>query len=103
MGLSTGSSFVAEMLYEDGEDALQGKSLPSALRGELSRLATLKGTGDAILTCALATPMRPRARIAQVLRVEGILMGDVLRCWVEVVVVFVAVPDEVVEEPVLEN
>jgi hypothetical protein len=30
-------------------------------------------------------------------------MGDVLRCWVEVVVVFVAVPDEVVEEPVLEN
>jgi hypothetical protein len=78
---------------------LQGKSLPSALSGELSRLATLKGTGDAILTCALATPMRPRAKMAQALMLKSMLMGVVVR----VVVIVVFVPDEVVGEVVSEN
>jgi L-fucose mutarotase/ribose pyranase (RbsD/FucU family) len=91
------------MLYADGVDALQGKSLPSALSGELSRLATLKGTGDAILTCALVTPMRPRAKMAQALMLKGMSMGVVARVVVEVVVVDAVVPDEVVGEVVLEN
>lgn len=78
--------FIAEMLYEAGLslEALQGKSLPSDLRGELSRLATLNGTGDTIFMCALATPKRVMAKTPQVLRFKGMLMFDA-GVWVRVI------------------
>jgi hypothetical protein len=99
IGLSTGSSFIAEILYDDALPVdLQGKSLPSALSGEFSRLATLKGTGDTIFTCALATPRRAKARMPQELMLKGMSMsGGVWWCVVmrvEVVEVVVVEEDE---------
>lgn len=81
IGLSTGISFIAETLYEVvlPGTALQGKSPPVAWRGELSRLATLNGTGDAIFICASASPRKPRARMPQVLMLKGMSVSDDLR------------------------
>lgn len=94
-GSLTGILFIAEMLYEDGllGDDLHGKSEPSALSGELSRPATLKGTGDDIFMWALATPKRPMAMSLRILRIEvmslvivSVFVDGVVDCAVDGVV-----------------
>jgi len=98
--LSTGILFNADTLYEDGlfGSALQGKLILVAWSGELSRLATLNGTGDAIFICALAAPMEPRARMPQiwVLKDMLMLMSDAVAMRLEIVGVGV-------DNPVLKN
>jgi hypothetical protein len=89
IGLSTGRLFIAEMLYAKGlvEEALQGKSEPSASSGELLRLATLKGTGEVIFMWALAILRRARTRTATKPKLKWKAMVVMLRWWVSMMVV----------------
>lgn len=76
------------MLYADGWfGALHGKVAP--VIGELSELSTLKGTGEASLMWALATPMKARAARPWKLRLESMALLVVEVVFVVVVVVVV--------------
>lgn len=88
IGWFTGRLFIAEMLYDEGlsGEALQGKSEPSALSGELSRLATLKGTGEDIFMWALATLRRARRTTAMKPKLKRKAMVGMLRWWVSMMV-----------------